>query len=209
MKKVVLISSVLLTFVVGVYYYCYSDSPKYVLESSSNKKVIRSNSLTMMYETEYQSGEYQVSSNTIWPQDGYIFNETISKCENGNTLNWDSNTNRVMIKASTCYVYFDKIQTIVEIQNLDVTIYISEVIINNYNFSSEFDLDKFYLIVDGLGEFQGNINENGEYVFYISANPYTTYNYKIYALDKMGNTTNYKGGSFYCSGRNHYTCTQQ
>ena len=112
-----------------------------------------------------------------------------------------------MIKASTCYVYFDKIQTIVEIQNLDVTIYISEVIINNYNFSSEFDLDKFYLIVDGLGEFQGNINENGEYVFYISANPYTTYNYKIYALDKMGNTTNYKGGSFYCSGRNHYTCT--
>ena len=68
MKKVVLISSVLLTFVIGVYFYYYSNSQKYVLEScSSNQNIVSSNSLAMMYETEYQSGEYQVTSDTTWP----------------------------------------------------------------------------------------------------------------------------------------------
>ena len=76
----------------------------------SDKSVISTNALTMMYETEYQSGEYQVSSDTTWPQDGYVFNETLSKCENGGVLSWDAETNKVVMQTSSsdrCYVYFD------------------------------------------------------------------------------------------------------
>ena len=110
MKKFALISCVLLTFIIGVYFYYYSDNEKYVLENSKSKQIINSNSLTLMYETEEDSGEYQVSSDNTWPQEGYAFNETLSKCENGSSLTWNSESNRVILEANTsdrCYVYFD------------------------------------------------------------------------------------------------------
>ncbi|HIS11878.1 MAG TPA: hypothetical protein IAB40_02075 [Candidatus Onthocola stercoravium] len=55
----------------------------------------------MMYETEANSGEYQVSSDTTWPQDGYIFNEQLSGCENGGTLLWNSETKRVVMQTTS------------------------------------------------------------------------------------------------------------
>ena len=111
MKKVVLISSVLLIFIIGVYAYYYSDKQKYVLLDEISNQVINTNSLTLMYETEYQSGEYQVSSDSVWPQSGYTFNEELSKCENGSTLIWNDESKQVLMQANTsdkCYVYFDK-----------------------------------------------------------------------------------------------------
>ena len=79
--------------------------------TSQNSEIISENSLAMMYETEAGSGEYQISSDTSWPQDGYVFNETLSKCENGSTLTWDEASKKVTLNASIsdkCYVYFDK-----------------------------------------------------------------------------------------------------
>ena len=117
MKKVLLISGILLTFVIGVYFYYYSDSQKSVLENSKSKQIISSNSLTMMYETEYQSGEYQVSTETTWPQEGYIFNEALSKCENGGVLTWDDENKKVLLQTNTsdkCYIYFDILPTLAD-----------------------------------------------------------------------------------------------
>ena len=68
------------------------------------------NAITMMYETEAGSGEYQTTTDTSWPQEGYIFNERLSGCENGGTLTWNSETNKVIMESNTsdrCYVYFD------------------------------------------------------------------------------------------------------
>ena len=101
MKKVLLISGILLTFVIGVYFYYYSDSQKSVLENSKSKQIISSNSLTMMYETESGSGEYQTSSDTTWPKEGYTFNEKLSKCERGSTLSWDEENKKVLLQANT------------------------------------------------------------------------------------------------------------
>ena len=45
------------------------------------------------------------------PREGYIFNERLSGCENGGTLTWNSETNKVIMesnKSDRCYVYFDK-----------------------------------------------------------------------------------------------------
>ncbi len=67
--------------------------------------------LSMMLETEAGSGKYQETTRSSWPEDGYVFNETLSKCENGSSLSWDNaKKNVVMIgtNADKCYVYFDK-----------------------------------------------------------------------------------------------------
>ena len=90
------------------------NSDKVIYESdnanASDNRVISSNALTMMYETEAGSGEYQVSSDTTWPQEGYIFNEELSSCENGSTLTWNDETKSVVLSVGVsdkCYVYFD------------------------------------------------------------------------------------------------------
>ena len=90
------------------------NSDKVIYESDnanvSDNRVISSNALTMMYETVAGSGEYQISSDTTWPQEGYVFNDRLSKCENGSELSWDDENNRVIMEANTsdkCYVYFD------------------------------------------------------------------------------------------------------
>ena len=91
------------------------NSDKVIYESdnanASDNRVISSNALTMMYETEAGSGEYQLSSDTTWPQEGYVFNEQLSSCESGSELTWDDENKRVLMQANTsdkCYVYFDK-----------------------------------------------------------------------------------------------------
>ena len=63
-----------------------------------------------MLETERGSGEYQVSTDTKWPGSGYMYNETLSSCENGSTLIWNEETRSVSLKANIsdkCYLYFD------------------------------------------------------------------------------------------------------
>ncbi len=113
-KKYLIISiSVLLVLSTCLYVFISDTTEKVVISSNkeSNRSVVNTNALTMMYETEAGSGEYQVSSDTSWPTDGYTFNETLSKCENGSALTWDNENKRVVVSTSVsdkCYVYFDK-----------------------------------------------------------------------------------------------------
>ena len=110
-KKILLISCILLTLGLCTFIFYDIDNNKVVIENGDSKQIINTNALTMMYETDYQSGEYQVSNETVWPQDGYTFNETLSKCENESVLTWDNENRRVVVSTSVsdkCYVYFDK-----------------------------------------------------------------------------------------------------
>ena len=110
-KKYLIISiSVLLVLTTCLYVFMSSNTERVVISNENGNSIVNNNALTMMYETEYQSGEYQVSSDTTWPQDGYVFNETLSKCENGGVLSWDAETNKVVMQTNSsdrCYVYFD------------------------------------------------------------------------------------------------------
>ena len=164
MKKVLLISGILLTFVIGVYFYYYSDNEKYVLENGKSKQIINSNSLTMMYKTEYQSGEYQISTDTTWPQEGYTFNEALSKCENGGILTWDDENKKVLLQINTsdkCYVYFDKEPDI---------IYLADYIINNVYTGTDGENGLYYH--DGVGTYTNADQEAGDYSYrYSGANP--------------------------------------
>ena len=119
-KKYLIISiSILLVLTTCLYVFISDNNEKVVISSEeNNKNILNTNALTMMYETGYQSGEYQVSSDTSWPQNGYIFNETLSRCENGGTLTWNSETNKVVMQTNSsdrCYVYFDKEPSLAEV----------------------------------------------------------------------------------------------
>ena len=112
MKKILVIVTIITLGLIGILFNYQNNNDKAIYESSStsNNKIVSSNALTMMYETEAGSGEYQVTSDTTWPQEGYVFNEQLSACENGSELSWDDENNRVIVSTSVsdkCYVYFD------------------------------------------------------------------------------------------------------
>ena len=111
MRKVVFIISLIFCFFIYLVVINLSNNERNVLENSTNDQIIKSNALTMMYETDVGSGEYQVSTDSEWLGDEYIFNETLSKCENGGTLSWNNDTQRIVMQTNSsdkCYVYFDK-----------------------------------------------------------------------------------------------------
>ena len=76
----------------------------------TQKQVNNTNMLTMMLETEAGTGNYEEVKQSEWPQDGYAFNESLSRCENGGTLSWDDNAKKVILNTDVsdkCYIYFD------------------------------------------------------------------------------------------------------
>ena len=112
MKKYVLLISIVI--IIGSILLIYVDNnDKLVLKNDSNKQIVNSNALTMMYETEAGSGEYQVIKNDNWVSDEYEFNTNLSKCENGSFIYYNEEENKVYIEANSqdrCYVYFDVIE---------------------------------------------------------------------------------------------------
>ena len=141
----------------------YQPSNNFVLKSENNM-VVSENMLTMMYETEADSGEYQVSSDITWPQDGYVFNESLSSCENGSTLSWDDGNKRVLMQANTsdkCYVYFDKEPDI---------LYLADYVISNVYTGVDGENGLYYH--DGVGSYTNASEEAGDNSYrYAGTNP--------------------------------------
>ena len=66
-KKYLIISiSVLLVLTTCLYVFMSSNTERVVISNENGNSIVNNNALTMMYETEYQSGEYQVSSDTTF-----------------------------------------------------------------------------------------------------------------------------------------------
>ena len=62
--------------------------------------------ISMMIQND--TGEYVKTDRTDWPTEGYNFNKTLSKCENGSHLAWRND--KVVVNTTTsdkCYIYFD------------------------------------------------------------------------------------------------------
>ncbi len=113
MKKRIMLSGILFIIIiisVLVYFNKNNNDLETVLQ---NKKY--NETISMMLETASGSGEYEKTTASGWPTDGYIFNTELSKCENGSTLSWDAENNKVVMSGNTsdkCYVYFDKVNII-------------------------------------------------------------------------------------------------
>ena len=159
-----------------------------VLENKAEIKeqITGSNWLSMMYETGPGTGKYTESKSSLWPESGYIFNETLSGCENGSKLFWNEELGAVNLKtniADKCFVYFD--------------VYIIPVI--NSVTTSNIETDSITLTVNVTN---GNnpvttyyySNNNGSSYETSTSNTYTfsgldmgtEYNFSVYVEDSLG-----------------------
>lgn len=111
MKKYIKLLVVLGILLVGSFsFYLFKGSKKDTLVYDSNKVKTTSSGIAMMLETAAGSGNYEMTTKSEWPTEGYVFNSTLSKCENGGELSWDDENKKVLMsgnKSDKCYVYFD------------------------------------------------------------------------------------------------------
>ena len=108
-KKVILtsISFILVLTIIIVYSNKEEDTS---FQDNNTKQVVQENTLSMMIEQTAGAGDYKLETRSSWPTSGYTFNTTLSKCENGSTLSWDSTNGIVTMTGNVsdkCYVYFD------------------------------------------------------------------------------------------------------
>ncbi len=110
-KKYIFIITILLLCSIIMYLLNENHGLKESSNNYENNKVTKhENMLSMMLETEANSGNYEMTTRETWPTDGYVFNTELSKCENGSELSWDDINKRVVMsgnKSDKCYVYFD------------------------------------------------------------------------------------------------------
>ena len=147
-KKVMLILGIIIFMIIIIVMLIFTtfNDGHIIYQNSNSNYIIKNNSLTMMYETGYETGEYQVSSDTSWPQEEYVFNEKLSKCENGSKITWDDENKRVVMQANTsdkCYVYFDKNELIIESYRISLGAfdnYLLDVVMNQ-----NVEINKYYL----------------------------------------------------------------
>ena len=126
MKKVVKkIALLLIVFGIGVGVTLLYTNNKYKVYEEEESKQIKKHvdTISMMLETEAGSGNYEMTTASSWPTEGYVFNPTLSKCENGSELSWDDTNKSVVMSGNVsdkCYVYFDKYNPIT-INNNSIT----------------------------------------------------------------------------------------
>mgnify|MGYP004651470905 CR=1 FL=1 len=107
-KNIVKILAVILCSVCFVIYRFYNATN--VGDTKTNTVKPNNNMLSMMLETSAGSGQYEMTTSSSWPTDGYVFNSELSKCENGGTLSWNDESKQVVFNGNItdkCYIYFD------------------------------------------------------------------------------------------------------
>ena len=133
-----------------------------VVMEENEKQITNSNMLTMMLETEAGTGNYEEVKQSEWPQDGYVFNASLSRCENGGTLSWNDVAKKVIMESNSsdkCYIYF----------NLEPKILLTEYIINEV-YTTDGENGLYYH--DGVGSYTNATEEAGDNSYrYSGANP--------------------------------------
>ncbi len=155
-KKVGLITILLIIVIVLIFSFVKTEKVDF---KETNIEVKKSNMLTMMLETK--DGIYKETIASEWPMEGYVFNENLSRCENGGILSWDDENKKVIMQSNTsdkCYVYFDaKKETL------------ADYIINNVY--TEDGVSGLYYH-DGIGTYTNADQEAGDNSYrYSGANP--------------------------------------
>ena len=192
-KKILLISSMLVTFILIIFVSLNNtnNENKNVLSNTNkDKQVIKSNMITMMYETEAGSGEYIETKDNTWPESGYIFNETLSGCEKGGELDYNQQNNTVNLLSNSsdrCYVYFDKYDG-VWIDNVSITnVTGSSVTLDVSATSENGSISKYYYALNDSEEY---IESTTNPIIINDLNKLTEYKISIYAIDSTNAKSN-------------------
>ena len=180
----VFVALVAILFAVNNYY-----ASKEVIINEKKSYFSTDNMMSMMYETASGSGEYMIASDNTWPQEGYVFNERLSGCENGGKLTWDDERKTVTLSTNVsdkCYLYFDK-YNVATINSVTVSDSSSESITLTVNATAgQNAIEKYYYSVDDSEYTETNSNV-------ITINGLTSsteYSINIYAVDSAGQKSN-------------------
>ena len=187
-KYIILITILVITTII---YIVNFDKTKKAIDDNQPKIMkVNKNIVSIMLETD--NGNYEKSTSSNWPTEGYVFNSELSRCENGGELSWDDENKKVLMTGNTsdkCYIYFDKV----------VKAVINEVVANDITTTSltitisatkgTYDINKYYYSInDGT-----TWNESTNNVITISSlTKGTTYVIKIYVQDEKKNNSEYK-----------------
>ena len=189
-KKISVFLSCVFIFLVAILFtFNNYYASKEVIINEKNSYLNTDNMMSMMYETASGSGEYMVASDNTWPQEGYVFNERLSGCENGGKLIWDDERKTVTLSTNVsdkCYLYFDK-YNVATINSVTVSDSSSESITLTVNATAgQNAIEKYYYSVDDSEYTETNSNV-------ITINGLTSsteYSISIYAVDSTGQKSN-------------------
>lgn len=105
-KHLLIIVSIVVIFIVSIFVGLHNDKKMYV----ENKDLKTNNRISVMIETQKHSGNYEQYNNSVWPDDNYLFNTELSKCDNNSKLTWNDELRSVSVSGNVsdkCYLYFD------------------------------------------------------------------------------------------------------
>ena len=181
MKKINTLIMTLLIISNAYFMYNTYYLKKEVLSYKENIKINKNNMLSMMLETDTNSKTYIQSTDNKWPTNGYVFNEQMSKCEQGSILKWDDANKKVIMEGNVsdkCYVFFDKYNPI-KINSYTITPNGKKITISISATSGTGTITKyFYSKDDGASYVESTSNT---YTFTNLAKG--TYKIKAYVLD--------------------------
>ena len=181
MKKINTLIMTLLIISNAYFMYNTYYLKKEVLSYKENIKINKNNMLSMMLETDANSKTYIQSTDNKWPTNGYVFNEQMSKCEQGSILRWDDANKKVIMEGNVsdkCYVFFDKYNPI-KINSYTITPNGNKISISISATSGTGTITKyFYSKDDGASYVESTSNT---YTFTNLAKG--TYKIKAYVLD--------------------------
>ena len=81
MKKIILGLLITVLISIGIIIEINLNKEEAAFDDDSMTKQIREeNTLSMMIEQTAGAGDYKMETRSTWPTDGYMFNETLSKC---------------------------------------------------------------------------------------------------------------------------------
>ena len=168
---------------------CNFHAATNIEDTPANKINQNNNMLSMMLETDSGSGQYEKTSLSSWPTDGYVFNEQMSKCEQGSILKWDDANKKVIMEGNVsdkCYVFFDKYNPI-KINSYSITPNGNKITISISATSGTGTITKyFYSKDDGASYVESTSNT---YTFTNLAKG--TYKIKAYVLDSNNKISEY------------------
>ena len=191
-SKIFIVIILLLQLVINIYLIVEKENIQELKEETTIPVRKPEKALSMMLETEAGSGNYELTTASSWPTEGYIFNSTLSKCENGGELSWDDTNKKVLMSGNMsdkCYVYFDAVQKAVinEIITSDITLSSMTITINATK--GTFDISKYYYSIDNGATW----NESTSNIISISGlTKGTTYAIKAYVQDARKINSDYK-----------------
>ena len=191
-KKVLFLSTILLTLcliTIVIFNSMSNDENNIISNINKDEQVISGNMITMMYETEAGSGEYTETVDNTWPETGYIFNESLSGCENGGELEYNFGNNTVNLLSNSsdrCYVYFDKYDG-VWIDNISITnVTGSSVTLDVSATSENGNITTYYYSLND-SEY---VSTSSNPIVINDLNKLTEYNISIYAVDSTNAKSN-------------------